>query len=226
MIDKERGRVYNVSIVDKVHKSKGVLMRSKNSTLMEKILEYINNEYCQTETMPTIREIASALNVSKSCVGKYITEMKNNGVILNNGDWRGIRTKAVNKIQHNIQYLPVVGSIACGQPILAEENIETYLPIPQEFLGNGKFFILKAEGESMVNAGINSGDYVIVRQQETAEEGQIVVALIENEATLKRYYLDKLRKQIRLHPDNDNMSDMYFDNIVIQGVAIKVIKDL
>ena len=78
----------------------------------------------------------------------------------------------------------------------------------------------------MVNAGINSGDYVIVRQQETAEEGQIVVALIENEATLKRYYLDKARKQIRLHPENDKMSDMYFDNIVIQGVAIKVIKDL
>ena len=201
-------------------------MRSKSATLMDKIVEFIDNEYCKNGVMPTIREIAQSLNISKGCVSKYLTEMKEKGMIEKANGWRGIKTKAMSKIQHNIQYLPVVGSIACGQPILAEENIETYLPIPQEFLGKGKFFILKAEGESMVNAGINSGDYVIVRQQETAEEGRIVVALIENEATLKRYYLDKSRKQIRLHPENDNMQDMYFDNIVIQGVAIKVIKDL
>ena len=78
----------------------------------------------------------------------------------------------------------------------------------------------------MINAGINNGDYVIVKQQESAEQGQIVVALIEDEATLKRYYLDDKKKKIRLHPENDNMQDMYFDKISIQGVAVKVIKDL
>ena len=78
----------------------------------------------------------------------------------------------------------------------------------------------------MVNAGINDGDYVIIKKQDFAEEGQIVVALIDDEATLKRYYIDKKKKQVILHPENDNMQDMYFDSIIIQGVAVKVLKDL
>ena len=78
----------------------------------------------------------------------------------------------------------------------------------------------------MINAGIDNGDLVVVRQQETAEQGQIVVAFIDNEATLKRYYLDRRRKKIRLHPENDNMEDMYYSSVAIQGVAVKVIKDL
>ena len=78
----------------------------------------------------------------------------------------------------------------------------------------------------MINAGIDNGDFVFIRQQDTAEEGQIVVALIGNEATLKRYYLDRKRKQVRLHPENDNMEDMFFKKIQIQGVAVKVMKDL
>ena len=78
----------------------------------------------------------------------------------------------------------------------------------------------------MINANIDDGDYVIVIKQDTAEEGQIIVALLDNEATLKRYFLDKKNKQVRLHPENDDMKDMYFPNVVIQGVAVKVIKDL
>ena len=126
----------------------------------------------------------------------------------------------------NTQYLPIVGDIACGTPILAEENIESYLTISGDFLGTGNFFVLKASGSSMINAGINDGDYVVVRQQNSADEGQIVVALVDDEATLKRYYRDDKQKKIRLHPENDNMDDMYFDNIEIQGIAVKVIKDL
>jgi len=78
----------------------------------------------------------------------------------------------------------------------------------------------------MIKAGINNGDLVVIKQQENAEEGQIVVALIESEATLKRYYIDKKKRKVRLHPENDNMEDLYFDNIIIQGIAVKVIKDL
>ena len=78
----------------------------------------------------------------------------------------------------------------------------------------------------MIDAGINDGDYVIIRKQETAEQGQIIVALIDNEATLKRYYIDRRKKKVRLHPENKDMEDMYFDSIVIQGVAVKVIKDI
>ena len=84
-----------------------------------------------------------------------------------------------------------------------------------------------AKGNSMINAGIEDGDYVIVRQQQTADEGQIVVAMVEDsECTLKRYYMDKSKKQIRLHPENDTMEDMFFDNISIQGIAVKVVKNL
>ena len=127
---------------------------------------------------------------------------------------------------NEVSYLPVVGSIACGTPLLAEENIEKYLPIPTEFLGNGKYFILRANGDSMIKANIEDGDYVIIKQQETAEVGQIIVALINDEATLKRYYLDDKRQKVRLHPENDEMQDMYFKNVIIQGIAVKVIKDL
>ena len=174
----------------------------------------------------SVREIADALQISVGCVAKYIAEMENRKLLINNGGSRGIMTVKMAKTNSSVCNLPVVGSIACGSPLLAEENIECYLPISNEFLGNGEFFILKANGESMIDAGICDGDYVIIRKQEDAEEGQIIVALIDDEATLKRYYLDKAKKKVRLHPENKKMEDMYFDSIVIQGVAVKVIKDI
>ena len=201
-------------------------MRSKNSDLMNSIVEFINREYLDNGRTPTMQEIATAFEISKGCVSKYIAEMQEKGMLENSGSCRGIRTKKMEKIQQAVEYLPVVGSIACGTPMLAEENIETYLPIPTEFLGAGSYFILKAYGESMVNAGIDDGDLVVVRQQETADEGQIVLALVDNEPTLKLYYLDEEHNSIRLHPENDSMKDMYFKHIDIQGIAVKVIKDL
>ena len=201
-------------------------MRSKNSDLMNNIVEFINRAYLDNGRTPTMQEIATAFEISKGCVSKYIAEMQEKGMLENSGSCRGIRTKKMEKIQQAVEYLPVVGSIACGTPMLAEENIETYLPIPTEFLGAGSYFILKAYGESMINAGIDDGDLVVVRQQETADEGQIVVALVDNETTLKRYYLDEEHKRIRLHPENDSMKDMFFKHIDIQGIAVKVIKDL
>jgi len=122
--------------------------------------------------------------------------------------------------------VPLVGTIACGTPMLAEQNIESYIPISKELIGQGTFFALHAKGDSMINANIGDGDFVIVRQQNYANEGDIIVALIDEEATLKRYFLDKKQQKIRLHPENDELSDMFFDNINIQGVAVKVLKDL
>ena len=201
-------------------------MRSKSTALMEDIINYIDKEYLKNGRTPTMQEIADEMNITKGCVSNYIKEMTNKGLIINNGGSRGIVTNKMQKSKTGIQELPVVGSVACGKPLLAEENIELYIPVSNEFLGKGKHFILKATGNSMINAGINDGDYVIVRQQESAEEGQIVVALIDDEATLKRYYIDREKQKIRLHPENNRMKDMFYDNIIIQGVAIKVIKDL
>ena len=201
-------------------------MRSKNLDLMKNIVEYVNQEYYNKNRAPSMQEIADNFHISKSSVFYYIKDMKDKGLIDYDGSVRGIKTQTIEKINNDIEYVPLVGRIACGPQMLAEQNIERYLPIPKKLLGFGKHFALIAQGDSMINAGINDGDCVFIRQQDTAEVGQIVVALIDNEATLKRYYLDKQRKQVRLHPENDNMEDMFFKNIQIQGVAIKVMKDL
>lgn len=203
-------------------------MRTKSKDLIERIINYIDKQYEATGVIPSFREISSALNISNSNLSNYITYMKEQGLLSNVGGARGLRTNKMAKVVNNITYLPIVGTIACGGPILAEQNIERYVPVPNEFLGNqkGDFFILNASGNSMTNAGIDDGDQVIIRVQESAEVGQIVVALTEEGNTLKRYYLDDKRKQVRLHPENNKMKDMYFDQVKIQGVAIKVLKDL
>ena len=201
-------------------------MRTKNQELMTKMINFIESEYQKNGLAPTLREIASEFNITSACVSHYLTEMKEKGLIQSSGKSRGVKTSKMQSMLNEVSYLPVVGSIACGTPILAEENIEKYLPVPTDFLGAGKFFILRANGNSMIKAGIEDGDYVIVKQQETAEIGQIIVALINDEATLKRYYIDNEKQQVRLHPENDKMKDMYFKNVVIQGIAVKVIKDL
>lgn len=201
-------------------------MRTKDKELMNKMLNYINDSFEKTGRTPTYREIAKEFSITSGCVSNYIKEMAEKNMLENSSGSRGIRTLKMKKSNNAIEQLGVVGTIACGSPMYAEENIETYISFPRALLGNGEFFILRANGESMINAGIDDGDLVIIRKQETAEEGDIVVALINDEATLKRFYRDKKRKKIRLHPENAKLEDMYFDNIAIQGVAIKVIKDL
>ena len=201
-------------------------MRKKSETLMNQIIEFIDKEYEKNGRVPSFSEIATKTGVTKGCISKYITEMTERGLVKQSSGSRGIITKSMEKGFVQTLKIPVVGTIACGLPILAEENIESYLTIPKDFLGSGDHFILKAQGNSMINAGISENDYVIIRQQNDAEQGQIVVALVDNEATLKRYYKDNVKQKIRLHPENDEMEDIFFDNIVIQGIAVKVIKDL
>ena len=122
--------------------------------------------------------------------------------------------------------VPLLGTIACGIPKLAEENIESYMRLPAALFGKGPFFMLRAWGDSMVNAGIEDGDLVLIRQQSTARPGQIVVALTGEEATLKRYYPAPLQHRIRLQPENEHMEPIYVRDCLIQGVALKVIKEL
>lgn len=201
-------------------------MRSKNEQTLSAILTLINDCYFQEGAYPSLQQIANAVGLSTTQTYRYVDELIKRGEIDKKGKFGDLQTKEIANTICNNNRLPIVGEIACGGPILAEENIESYVTFSKELLGSGKFFILRAKGDSMINAGINDGDLVIVRQQETAEIGQIVVALIWNEATLKRYYLDNKRKKIRLHPENDKMEDMFFDDIAIQGIAIKVLKDL
>lgn len=200
-------------------------MRSKNGDLMNLIIEFIDSKYSEINKIPSIREIADGLGISKSCVASYLNEMTERGLIEKDGGFRGIRTHNMRKRTTNLNAIPVVGAISCGPTIFAEQNIEDYLYVPNWFLGSGKHFVLRAFGNSMINAGIEEGDQLFIRAQSTAEEGQIVVARVGDEATLKRFYIDREKGKIRLHPENDAMEDMFFDEIDIQGIVVKSVKD-
>ena len=201
-------------------------MKVMSESVFNSIIEFIDGYFFTNNTVPTMQEIADAIKLNKSNVSRNLQVMKERGLIEATGGWRGIRTKKMAKVLADTVRVPIVGSIACGTPMLAEENIESYIPISSSILGTGNFFALHARGNSMVNANSEDGDFGIVRQQNTAEEGQIIVALIDDEATLKRFYTDRRRRKVRLHPENDEMEDMYFDSIDIQGIVVKVIKDV
>lgn len=126
----------------------------------------------------------------------------------------------------DIVRVPVIGYVACGSPVLTEECIDGYIPLRREDLGSGKFFALHASGRSMIGAGIEDGDLVIVRRQETAEPGQIVVALVGNAVTLKRFYPELQSGLVCLHPENKRMKDIIVEDYQIQGMAVKVLKEL
>lgn len=198
-------------------------MKVMSESVFNAIIKFVDDYYFSNGKTPTLQEIANEVKLDKSNVSRNLKVMKERGLInLDNG----IKTNKILKRLTEMSDIPVVGTIACGTPMLAEENIETYIPISKALLGCGNFFALHAQGNSMIKANIDDGDLVIVRQQNSANEGEIVVALVDNETTLKRYYLDKKKKKVRLHPENDEMEDMYFDEISIQGVAVKVLKDL
>ena len=217
----------NLSRTNARYKTKGgEIMRSKNKELMKSIIDFVDDTYERTGRTPTYREIGNELSMTSSCVCNYLKEMADKDLVSLTGDARGITTKKMQLSKNELINVPVIGTISCGTPLFAEENIDRYIPIPKSLVGNGNFFILTANGTSMINANIDDGDMVIVRQQETAEIGQIIVALIDDEATLKRFYIDEKNKKVRLHPENDSMEDMYFDKVQIQGVTVKVIKDV
>ena len=202
-------------------------MRSKDEEKMKRIVEFIDKTYFEYDYIPSVKEIADEMGMEKGNASRYLSEMEKRGMIDVSGGWRGIHTKNILKAKDSAKRTPVIGEIACGTPILAEENIESYVYLSSSLLGAGNFFALRAKGDSMINAGIFDKDLVIVKQQSDALDGQIVVALIDGEnATLKRFYREGSKKRFRLHPENDDMEDMFFDEVSIQGIAVKILKDV
>ncbi|MCD8099388.1 MAG: transcriptional repressor LexA [Oscillospiraceae bacterium] len=200
-------------------------MRSKNEDYFRLIEDYINEYKDKNGSTPTIREIESGIGLSKSTVSRYLSYMRDNGQISYAGH-RNITTKESMKTRTETVKVPVLGVVSCGVPKYAEENIEEYVRLPVALFGRGDFFILRANGDSMIDADICDGDLVLIRQQNYADKGQIVVALTGDEATLKRYYPEPKNHRIRLHPENTKLDDIYVDDCIIQGVAVKVIKEL
>ena len=199
-------------------------MRRRNVELMNRIIEFVEQYYLENSSSPSVRVIADKFGIGVSTAYRYLLEMDERGLITYDG--KRISNDRIEKLNSNSGVIraAVVGSIACGIPYLAEENVEEYVSLPRSMFGDGEFFILRANGESMIDAGIETGDLVVIRKQACAEDGQIVVALVEDEATLKRLYRDK--GKVILHPENRAMDDIIVDDCIIQGVAVKVIKDL
>ncbi len=200
-------------------------MRSKNPEYFG-LLERFIDDYMETNgTSPTNQEIADGAGLSTATVSRYLSYMRKQGMIDYEGH-RNITTARKRKLKQQSVEVPVLGRVACGIPRYAEENIEQYVRLPSALFGKGEFFLLRASGDSMTEAGVDDGDLVLIRQQDCAMPGQIVVALIGDEATLKRYYPEPDRQRVRLHPENASMKDIYVRRCIIQGVAVKVLKDL
>lgn len=200
-------------------------MRTKNEALFTAITDYIRQYTLANGCPPTIQMIADATGMSKSNAARYLKEMKERGSLADTGRIGAVTTEVVETITKLVR-VPILGPVSCGIPKLAEENIEEYVSLPSSLFGNGSFYLLRANGDSMIEAGIDDGDLVLIRQQNTAHIGQIVVALMEDEATLKRFYPEPENRRIRLHPENSTMEDIYVSDCIIQGVAVKVLKDL
>ncbi|MDO5444904.1 MAG: transcriptional repressor LexA [Eubacteriales bacterium] len=201
-------------------------MRTKNADHIEAIEKFISSYVDEYGSSPSVQEIADGVGVSKPTASRYVSYMRDNGILECNGNHRSIITSKDKQTRQQTLRVPVLGMVSCGIPKLAEENIEEYVRLPVSLFGRGDFYLLRANGDSMIEAGIDDGDFVLIRQQNFADEGQIVVALIKDEATLKRFYPDYRNGIIRLHPENHTMKDIIVDSCIIQGVAVRVLKDL
>lgn len=193
---------------------------NKIDNKLNEVYDYLKNYIEENSFPPTVREISSALGItSTSTVFYYLEKLQSQGKILRS-DNKNRAITLVDEISANFKNIPLVGSVCAGNGILAVENIEAYYPLPNDIC-KGEVFLLKVKGDSMTGAGINENDIIIVRRQNTADNGKIVVALIDDIATVKRLVIQK--NGAYLHPDNDLYEDIRFDSISeinIQGIVI------
>lgn len=226
-IDNGINRGYNIYITAKnvTVRKRRIKMQHKNAEYFKRIIAFIDDYAANYGSSPSVREISNGTRLSTATVSRYVQEMKANGELDYDGH-RSIVTKRRKQMLAETVEIPVLGSISCGVPKFAEENIEEYVRLPVSLFGRGDFYLLRANGDSMIEAGIDYGDLVLIRHQNYADSGDIVVALMDDEATLKRFYSEPENHRIRLHPENNEMDDIYADNCIIQGVAVKVIKNL
>ena len=198
------------------------MAQGKISKKQMEILEYIKSELLRIGYPPAVREICEAVNLrSTSSVHAHLESLEKNGYIRRDPTKpRAIEIidDTFNLTRREMVNVPMVGQVAAGAPILAEQNITNYFPIPMEFMPNNDTFMLTVRGESMVNVGIYDGDYVLVEKRQTASNGEIVVALVDDSATVKTFY--KEEGYYRLQPENDNMDPIIVRNCEILGKVI------
>ncbi len=205
-------------------------MSKKGEDKQQKILAFVNEYMNENGYPPSIREICKGVGLSStSTVHAHLETLKKNGLLEKaDSKSRGLRIKSsINDIvgENDIVNVPVIGKVAAGTPILASENLERSFPIPADFVGtSANSFMLKVKGESMVEAGIFDGDYIIVKQQAVANNGEIVVALLNDEATVKTFYKEK--DHIRLQPENSAMEPIIATEVAIIGKVVGLIRKM
>ena len=202
------------------------------TTRQRSVYEFIESYIMQKGYGPTVREIAEAVHLSSpSTVHVHLKTLEEKGYIVRDPlKSRSIALAGKHEPEEafgsegsndNLS-LPLVGNVAAGEPILAEQNVETTMSLPTELVGDSASFILAVHGESMIEAGINDGDYVVVKEQQVARNGEIIVALIDDGATVKRFYKEK--DHIRLQPENSSMEPIITRNCAIVGKVVAVLR--
>ncbi len=203
-------------------------MPGKISTKQREILEYIKAQILERGFPPAVRDICEAVNLkSTSSVHSHLETLEKNGYIRRDPTKpRAIEIldESFNFTRREMVNVPLIGRVAAGTPLLAEQNVENYFPIPMEFMPNAQTFMLTVKGDSMVNAGIFDGDMVLVEQRNHARNGEMIVALIEDGATVKTFY--KEEGIIRLQPENDYMDPIIVSDCQILGKVIGVFRFL
>lgn len=204
------------------------MSQGKISAKQLEILEYIKAQILERGFPPSVRDICEAVHLkSTSSVHSHLETLEKNGYIRRDPT----KPRAIEILDESFNFnrremvnVPMVGRVAAGEPILAEQNIENYFPIPMEYMPNNQTFMLKVRGESMINAGIFDGDYVLVEQTHSASNGDMVVALIEDGATVKTFYREE--GVIRLQPENDSLDPIIVKDVQIMGKVIGVFRFL
>ena len=194
--------------------------RRPNGDTRQRIMEYIEKYIEDNGYAPSVREIGDAVELkSTSTVHGHLTRLEKKG-LLHRESMKPRTIEVTREDKPHMVKLPLLGKVAAGVPILAEENAEGYMTLPDSIAGAGDHFILEIRGESMITAGIMNGDYVVVKRQHTAQNGDIVIAMIDDEATCKRYFKEPDR--IRLQPENPRMRPFYARSVTILGKVTAV----
>ena len=206
-------------------------MRSKSQQLMNEISAYVDQYYSERHTAPSVNEIAKGVGIAKTTSYRYLVAMNDLGMLRYDGASRTITTRMISKFSESSVPAPVVGAIPCGTPEEEEENIQEYVSLPVSLFGKGEFYILKASGDSMVDAGINDGDMVVIKKQNEARIGDIVVALNEEGTnTLKTYGGTEPHSNAArlLYQNQEKYPDkvILVKELIVQGVAKHVIRSL
>lgn len=196
-------------------------MRSSEQN-QQKILDFIKREIEMKGYPPSVREICQAVGLkSTSTVHAHLNHLEDQGLIRRDST-KPRALEVLDGTQPRGRSVPLVGRVTAGLPILAVENIEEYMVLPQSMLGRDEGFCLRVQGESMIEAGIMDGDIVVLRRQDYAQDGDIVVAMVDDEATLKRIFYEKNR--VRLQPENSAMQPIYADSVTVLGKLAALIR--